>query len=89
MKDYICKEKQHLEIPSNFPPQLSDQLKQCWSYNPENRPNFTALAVNIQQFINTLKQDVHQDLDDEQKEDIVIVNYISIHSKDEFQGSEI
>ena len=88
-KDYICKEKQHLEIPSNFPSQLSDQLKQCWSYNPENRPDFTTLRICIQQFTNNLKQDVHQDLYDEQKEDDVTVNYVSVNCKDEFQGSRI
>ena len=68
-KDYVCKQKGNLGIPSNFPSQLSDQLKQCWSYNPEDRPDFYALDITIKQFRNNLNKEEFIEIENEQTED--------------------
>ena len=67
-KEYICKQKGTLSIPSNIPSQLSDQIKQCWSYNPENRPDFNSLDITIKLYMNSLKNDEFKDFRNEKSE---------------------
>ena len=47
---------------------MSDQLKQCWSYNPENRPDFNSLDITIKLYMNSLKNNEFKDFDNEKSE---------------------
>ena len=47
----------HLDIPPNCPKGLSDQLVQCWNYNPNDRPSFSKLVHIIQAFSNNPQSD--------------------------------
>ena len=43
VKEFVCHQKGHLEVPSICPPTLTNQLIQCWEYNPNDRPKFETL----------------------------------------------
>ena len=49
MKNYVCHCGGHLEVPPLCPPPLADQLIQCWTYNPEDRPSFDNLLKIIKE----------------------------------------
>ena len=88
-KDYVCKQKGNLGIPSNFPSQLSDQLKLCWSYNPEDRPDFNALELTIKQFRNNLNNEEFINFENEQTEDNkinpIVMGTAQVNAQDKYQ----
>ena len=51
----VCILNQHLDVPRNCPLELSDQLCQCWSYYPQDRPSFKDLLQIIKSFLNPIE----------------------------------
>ena len=53
----VCILNQHLDVPRNCPLELSDQLGQCWSYYPKDRPSFRDLLHIIKSYLNPYESD--------------------------------
>lgn len=53
----VCILNQHLDVPRNCPLELSDQLSQCWSYFPQDRPSFGDLLHIIKSYLNPCESD--------------------------------
>ena len=53
----VCVLNQHLDVPRNCPLELSDQLSQCWSYYPQDRPSFRDLLHIIKKYLNSDESD--------------------------------
>ena len=51
----VCILNQHLDVPQNCPMEFSDQLSQCWSYYPQDRPRFKDLLQIIKSFLNPIE----------------------------------
>ena len=51
VKEFVCHQKGHLEVPSLCPPPLTNQLIQCWEYNPNDRPKFETLFKVIEELL--------------------------------------
>ena len=68
---------------------MSDQLKQCWSYNPEDRPDFNALELTIKQFRNNLNNEEFINFENEQNEDNkinpIVMGTAQVNAQDKYQ----
>ena len=51
VKNFVCHCGGHLEVPPLCPPPLADELIQCWSYNPDDRPTFDTLLKVIKELL--------------------------------------
>ncbi len=49
VKNFVCHNRGHLEIPTLCPPPLGEQLVQCWAFAPEDRPSFSILLKTIKE----------------------------------------
>lgn len=49
VKNFICHNRGHLEIPTLCPPPLGEQLVKCWAFAPEERPSFLNLLKTIKE----------------------------------------
>ena len=47
VKNFVCHNRGHLEVPLLCPPPLGDQLVKCWAFCPEERPCFVILLKTI------------------------------------------
>ncbi|XP_076652548.1 uncharacterized protein LOC143358912 isoform X2 [Halictus rubicundus] len=50
---YIVKENGRLEQPDNISNDIYDIMRSCWITEPENRPNFTQLLLELHNLINS------------------------------------
>ena len=51
VKEFVCHNFGHLEVPIICPQPLAILLKQCWSYRSEDRPKFEFLLKNIKELL--------------------------------------
>ena len=59
VKEYVCNNKGHLEMPKRCPSNISSHILQCWSYNPEDRPCFSVLYIEFKDLLDNLKEKSH------------------------------
>lgn len=49
-----------LPIPGNYcPKSLYELMRDCWSYEPTNRPNFTQIEVRLKSILNERPMNIH------------------------------
>ena len=51
VKEFVCHNFGHLEVPLICPQPLAELLNQCWSYRPEERPKFELLLEKIKELL--------------------------------------
>ena len=51
VRNFVCRQGGHLRLPSICPQSLSDQLYQCWAYDPNERPSFENLLNAISELL--------------------------------------
>ena len=49
VKNFVCHNRGHLEVPILCPPPLGEQLVKCWAFTPEERPSFLILLKTIKE----------------------------------------
>ena len=49
VKNFVCHNRGHLDVPILCPPPLGEQLVKCWAFSPEDRPSFLSLLKTIKE----------------------------------------
>lgn len=49
VKNFVCHNRGHLEVPILCPPPLGELLVKCWAFSPEDRPSFLILLKTIKE----------------------------------------
>ena len=51
VKEFVCNNFGHLDVPMICPQPLAELLNQCWNYRPEDRPKFDFLLQSIKELL--------------------------------------
>ena len=41
VRNFVCHNRGHLEVPQRCPEKLGQELLKCWAFNPSDRPTFS------------------------------------------------
>ena len=51
VKNFVCHNRGHLDVPYLCPSTLGEHLGKCWAFAPEDRPSFSVLLQTINELL--------------------------------------